>query len=82
MANKTQILLLLIGVTLTVGCSNQTLREDHGKSVAKNTILQTENLSAPQDSHPALMMDGQKAADVVENYRNEGPKADTAELTK
>jgi hypothetical protein len=56
--------------------------EDYGKSVSKNILLQTENLSASQESHPDVKMDGQKAAQVVDNYRNETPKADAADLTQ
>jgi hypothetical protein len=58
------------------------LHENYGKSVSKNTLLQTENVSASQESHPDVKMDGQKAADVVSNYRKERPEADAADLTK
>ena len=82
MANKTRILLLLTIVAVPLGCSRMTLHEDYGKSVSKNTLLQTVNISAPQESHPDVKMDGQKAADVVINYRNEGPEVDSTDLTK
>lgn len=82
MANKTHMLLLILAVTASQGCSRMALHEDYGKSVAKNKLLQTVNVSAPQESHPEVMMDGQKAADVVNNYRNEGPEAEGAILSK
>ena len=82
MANKTRILLLLTIVAVPLGCSRMTLHEDYGKSVSKNTLLQTVNISAPQESHPDVKMDGQKAADEVSNYRKEGPEVDSADLTK
>ena len=82
MANKTRILLLLTIVAVPLGCSRMTLHEDYGKSVSKNTLLQTVNISAPQESHPDVKMDGQKAADVVSNYRKEGPEVDSTDLTK
>jgi hypothetical protein len=58
------------------------MHEDYGKSVSKNTLLQTENVSAPQESHPDVKMDGQKASDVVTNYRKERPEVDSTDLTK
>ncbi|MEN8169060.1 MAG: hypothetical protein ABFS08_02425 [Pseudomonadota bacterium] len=82
MDNKMRMLLLLVIVAVPLGCSRMALHEDHGKSVSKNTTLQTVNISASQESHPDVKMDGQKAADVVNNYRNESPKADDADLTK
>ena len=82
MSNKTRLLLLLAIVALPLGCSRMTLHEDFGKSVSKNTLLQTVNISASQESHPDVKMDGQKAADVVSNYRKEGPEVDSADLTK
>lgn len=82
MANKTRILLLLAVVTLPLGCSRMTLHQDYGKSIAKNTLLQTVNVSASQESHPDVKMDGQKAADVVSNYRKERPEVDSTDLTK
>ncbi|MCW8917649.1 MAG: hypothetical protein OQL08_02380 [Gammaproteobacteria bacterium] len=82
MVSKTRLLLLLIVAAVPLGCSHMTMQENHGKSVSKNTLMQTVNLSASQESHPDVKMDGQKAADVVRNYRKESPKADTADLTK
>ena len=82
MANKTRILLLLTIVAVPLGCSRMTLHEDYGKSVSKNMLLQTVNISAPQESHPDVKMDGQKAADVVSNYRKERPEVDSTDLTK
>ena len=82
MANKTRILLLIAMVALQLGCSRMTLDQDYGKSIAKNTLLQTVNVSAPQESHPDVKMDGQKAADVVSNYRKERPEVDSDDLTK
>ena len=82
MTNKTRILLLLAMVTLQFGCSRMSLHEDYGKSVSKNMLLQTVNVSASQESHPDVKMDGQKAADVVSNYRKERPEADSTDLTK
>lgn len=82
MSNKTRILLLLAMITLQFGCSRMTLHEDFGKSVKSNALLQTVNVSASQESHPDVKMDGQKAADVVSNYRKERPEVDSADLTK
>ncbi len=82
MPNKTRILLLLTIVAVPLGCSRMSLHEDYGKSVRKNTLLQTVNISAPQESHPEVKMDGQKAADVVSNYRKERPEVDAEDLTK
>jgi hypothetical protein len=82
MANNTRLILLLMVVALPLGCSRMALHENYGKSVSKNTLLQTENVSASQESHPDVKMDGQKAADVVSNYRKERPEADAADLTK
>lgn len=82
MRNKTRLLLLLTVLVLPLGCSRMTLHEDYGKSVSKNMLLQTVNISASQESHPDVKMDGQKAADVVSNYRKEGPEVDAEDLTK
>lgn len=82
MANNMRILLLTMVVAVPLGCSRMALDEDFGDSVHKNTLLQTVNVSAPQESHPDVKMDGQKAADVVKNYRREGPEAETAVMTK
>lgn len=82
MVSKTRLLLLLMVAAVPLGCSHKTMHENYGKSVSKNTLMQTVNLSASQESHPDVKMDGQKAADVVRNYRKETPKADTADLTK
>lgn len=82
MTSKTRILLLLAMVAVQLGCSRMSLHDDFGKSVSKNMLLQTVNVSASQESHPDVKMDGQKAADVVSNYRNEAPEVDSADLTK
>jgi hypothetical protein len=82
MANNTRILLLLMVVALPLGCSRMAMHENYGKSVSKNMLLQTENVSAPQESHADVKMDGQKAADVVSNYRKERPEVDATVLTK
>lgn len=82
MHNKISMLLLVGSVTITLGCSNATMGKNFGNSVKKNTVLQTVNLSAPQESHGDVKMDGQKAAKVVEDYRKESPKAEDADLTK
>jgi hypothetical protein len=82
MANNTRMLLLLIVAAVPLGCSRMAMHEDYGKSVSKNTLLQTENVSAPQESHPDVKMDGQKASDVVTNYRKERPEVDSTDLTK
>ena len=82
MHTKTNILLLLSMVVLQLGCSRMTLHEEFGYSVSKNKLIQTVNVSASQESHPDVKMDGQKAAGVVSNYRNEGPEVDSADLTK
>lgn len=82
MANKMRMLLPLVVAAIPLGCSTAVLHEDHGNAVSKNIILQTENISASQESHPDVKMDGQKAAAVVDNYRNEGPEADSEDLTK
>ncbi len=75
------MLMIAAGIILS-GCSTGVLDSDYGKAVKTNAILQTENINAPEESHPEIKMDGQKAADVIVNYRKEGPEADTSELTK
>jgi uncharacterized protein YcfL len=82
MASNMRILLLVVVASVPLGCSHMTMHEDYGKSVHKNTMLQTLNISASQESHPDVKMDGQKAADVISNYRKERPEVDTADLTK
>lgn len=82
MDNKINTLLILSVVVMPLGCTQMSLHEDYGKSVHKNTVYQTVNLSASRDSHPDVKMDGQKAAEVVDNYRSETPKVDATELTK
>ena len=82
MTNKTRLLLLLMVAAVPLGCSRMTLHEDYGKAISKNTLLQTVNVSAPQESHPDVKMDGQKAADVVSNYRQQKPEVDAEDLTK
>lgn len=82
MANNTRMLLLFMVAALPLGCSRMAMHEDYGKSVSKNILLQTENVSASQESHPDVKMDGQKAAGVVTNYRKEKPEVDTTDLTK
>ena len=82
MVNKTRMILLLTAAAVQFGCSHMTMDEDYGKSVSKNTLLQTLNVSASQESHPDVKMDGQKAAKVVDNYRSERPEVDDEDLTK
>ena len=82
MRNKVLMLSVLFAVSSQYGCSRMHLHEDYGKAVSKNILLQTENLEASTESHPAIKMDGQKADKVVDNYRRERPEADTADLTK
>lgn len=81
MTNKTHTLMLLMVIALPLGCSRGALHEDYAKSVHYNTVQQTVNISAPQESHPEVKMDGQKAVDVVDNYRKESPKAESTDLT-
>lgn len=81
MQNKTPTLMLLVAVVALAGCSRGPLHKDFGNSVKKNTVLQTVNISAPQESHPDVKMDGVKAADVVKNYRKETPKVTDEKLT-
>ena len=82
MSNKVHVLLLILAVTIPIGCSRMALHEDYGKAVNKNKILQAENISAAQESHPEVKMDGQKAVDVVGNYRRERPEVDEVDLTR
>jgi hypothetical protein len=83
MASKMRMLLLSMFVAAQFGCSSSmTMHEDYGDAVSRNMLMQTLNVSAPQESHPEVKMDGQKAAHVVDNYRNEGPEVDTSDLTK
>lgn len=82
MANKSLKLALLLFAAALFGCSRMALHEDFGKSVSKNKVLQAQSMSAPQESHPDVKMDGSKAVSVVDNYRNERPEADDTDLTK
>lgn len=81
MATRTYLLLLAMAA-LSVACSRMSLHEDYGNAVTKNKQVQAANVSAAQESHPEVMMDGQKAVGVVDNYRKEGPEVDDADLTK
>ncbi len=74
-------LLLLVLATSLFGCAGETLREDFGKSVSRNEIRQVVNPDASKEIHPDVKMDGQKAVDVVDNYRKETPEADMEDLT-
>lgn len=82
MCNKIYGISLLISSLSLVACAGQTLNEDYGKSVERNKVMQVVDLDAPQQSHPDVKMDGQKAEKVVENYRKEAPQADTGGLTQ
>lgn len=74
--------MLVMAVAIPLGCSRMAMNEDYGKAVSKNKVLQAVNISAAQESHPEVKMDGQKAVDVVGNYRKERPEVDEVDLTK
>lgn len=82
MYSKLSGVLLLIIPIMIVGCGGPTLHEDYGKAVTRNTIMQTVDMNASQATHEDVKLDGQKAAKVVENYRKETPKAESADLTQ
>ena len=84
MNNAKYRLVVLISLwALLQGCAGGThMHEDYGKSVSHNTMQQTVNLEASDEVHPDIKMDGEKAHQVVENYRQERPEADTEDLTK
>jgi hypothetical protein len=82
MASNMRYILLFLVLAIQLGCSRMAMNEDYGKSVKTNTVLQTVNISAPEESHPDVKMDGQKAAKVINNYRKEGKEAESGVMTK
>lgn len=82
MYSKLSGVLLLIIPFMLVACGGPTLHEDYGQAVTRNKIMQTVDLNASQATHEEVKLDGQKAEQVVENYRKETPKAESTTLTQ
>ncbi|MCK5880382.1 MAG: hypothetical protein KAG18_00825 [Sinobacterium sp.] len=72
-------LVLLATVICLTACAEMNLREDHGKSVAQNADVQTVNKVTPA-REPAHTLDGQKAENIMERYRQEEAESSTSNL--
>lgn len=83
MTNKYMFAVTIILSLYLAGCSQshqQTMGKDFGNAVKTNTAMQVINPEAGQEDMPAMTLDGQKAEQVLEQYRSETGKADTEGL--
>jgi type IV pilus biogenesis protein CpaD/CtpE len=56
--------------------------EDFGNAVKTNTAMQVINPEAGQEDMPPMALDGQKAEQALEQYRQETGEAETGTLVE
>ena len=85
MANKYLIAVSIIPCLYLAGCNlshQQTMGEDFGNAVRTNTALQVINPEAGQEDMPPMALDGQKAEQAIEQYREATGEAETEDLVE